>query len=441
MKEAQERLTIPVHYGAQPDLGRYSAPDGPVGNWSELLPQMKIDEARAAQEEAVELAVEDMVFVAESMWEAGADGINFDTAGAAGDADFLATLLGGRDGCAPVTRTWASWSAWPARSLLGTHGQLEYHGTRLAGLKPAGQLAVVRRRPARPSSARPSTTNTSKSSPGTAPARSPSSSPAWPWPQIPVHMNVGMGVGGMPMYAFAPRRRGHARFACVRRHPASRRLVGGLGRRVRHGRRPLMRLGHERLARHRRPGGETADDEGHEDRRGQAVRGRSARGHAARPVRQRGDARAARRAAPGPASSRPRSTLLTPTRARSRPSGTSPSCSSCRSTRWSCSRPGWRRRAPGDDPQTDEGSCLRTLLQVLNDRGARACARAHARAPRDDRRARRQRCGAADPGRGGGARGRARGGAAAARARRARARGRAEDILAWRSPPRTGRCP
>jgi len=93
MKEAQERLTIPVHYGAQPDLGRYSAPDGPCGNWSELLPQMRIDDARAAQEEAVELAVEDMVYVATALWEAGADGINFDTAGAGGDADFLATLL------------------------------------------------------------------------------------------------------------------------------------------------------------------------------------------------------------------------------------------------------------------------------------------------------------------------------------------------------------
>ena len=64
MKEAQERVTIPVHYGAQPDLGRYSTPDGPCGNWSELLPQMKIAEARAAQEQAMDMAVEDMVYVA-----------------------------------------------------------------------------------------------------------------------------------------------------------------------------------------------------------------------------------------------------------------------------------------------------------------------------------------------------------------------------------------
>ena len=33
-----------------------------------------------------------MVRIGEAMWEAGADGMNFDTSGAAGDADFLAVL-------------------------------------------------------------------------------------------------------------------------------------------------------------------------------------------------------------------------------------------------------------------------------------------------------------------------------------------------------------
>ena len=124
MKEAQERVTIPVHYGAQPDLGRYSRPDGPCGNWSELLPAMRIDEARAAQEEAVELAVEDMVHVAGALWEAGADGINFDTAGAGGDADLLATLLA-------VERLRARYPAMgimvgmAGEIVLGTHGELD----------------------------------------------------------------------------------------------------------------------------------------------------------------------------------------------------------------------------------------------------------------------------------------------------------------------------
>jgi len=202
MKEAQERLTIPVHYGAQPDLGRYSRPNGPCGNWSELLPQMKIDEARAAQEEAMEMAVEDMVFVAESLWEAGADGINFDTAGAAGDADFLATLravekLRGRHPDMGIMVGMAS------EMVLGTHGQLEYDGVRLAGLKPHGQMEAVQKAGATiygPAI----NTNTSRSVAWNSARALTYVKPCMEKAEIPVHLNVGMGVGGVPMYGFAP---------------------------------------------------------------------------------------------------------------------------------------------------------------------------------------------------------------------------------------------
>jgi dimethylamine--corrinoid protein Co-methyltransferase len=202
MKEAQERLTVPVHYGAQPDLGRYSAPDGPCGNWAQLLPEVRIDEARAAQEEAVELAVADMVYVAEAMWDAGADGINFDTAGAAGDADLLATLravetlrerhpdLGIMVGMA-------------AEIVLGTHGLLEYRGTRLAGLKPEGQLRVVQQAGATIFGPAVNT-NTSKSTPWNVARSLTFVKPCMAIAEIPVHMNVGMGVGGVPMTPFAP---------------------------------------------------------------------------------------------------------------------------------------------------------------------------------------------------------------------------------------------
>ena len=202
MKEAQERLTVPVHYGAQPDLGRYSTPDGPCGNWAQLLPEVRIDEARAAQEEAVELAVADMVYVAEAMWDAGADGVNFDTAGAAGDADLLATLravetlrerhpdLGIMVGMA-------------AEIVLGTHGLLEFRGTRLAGLKPEGQLAVAQRAGATVFGPAVNT-NTSRSTPWNVARALTFVKPCMATAEIPVHMNVGMGVGGVPMTPFAP---------------------------------------------------------------------------------------------------------------------------------------------------------------------------------------------------------------------------------------------
>ena len=63
MELAQNNCVMPIFYGAMPNLGQYTKPDGPIDNWSELLPLGRIDEARAAQEEAVEHAVRDMVFM------------------------------------------------------------------------------------------------------------------------------------------------------------------------------------------------------------------------------------------------------------------------------------------------------------------------------------------------------------------------------------------
>ena len=142
MELAQLNSVMPVLYGSMPNLGLYTKPDGPVENWAELLPQGKIAEARAAQEEAVEHAVRDIVFVAGGMYEAGADGINLDTCGASGDADVLAALkaieiikqkypdLGVEMGMA-------------GEFVLGMHGQLEYHGVRLAGLYPHKQVKLL----------------------------------------------------------------------------------------------------------------------------------------------------------------------------------------------------------------------------------------------------------------------------------------------------------
>ena len=128
MKVAQLNLIAPTQYGAMPDLGRYSMPDGPIPNWSELMPLGKIAEARDAQVAAIDHAVRDMVFVAEGMWEAGADGMDFDTAGAAGDGDFLATLtatetIKGRYPDIGIELGMAS------ECVLGMHGELTYKGS------------------------------------------------------------------------------------------------------------------------------------------------------------------------------------------------------------------------------------------------------------------------------------------------------------------------
>lgn len=202
LRTAQCLLTVPLQYGAMPDLGRYSQPDGPVANWSELLPEGRIEEARAAQEEAVELAVCDMVAVADSVWEAGADGIDLDTAGAAGDADFLAALRAVREIRARHPDMGIE-LGMANEFVLGMHGKLEWEGVRLAGLWPEDQMRLAAQAGATIFG----------------PAINITTSRSVPWnlaraltlvkqcaesATIPIHMNVGMGVGGVPMAVRPP---------------------------------------------------------------------------------------------------------------------------------------------------------------------------------------------------------------------------------------------
>jgi len=155
----------------------------PITNWSELMPLGRIDEARASQEAAIELAMEDMLYVCDHLWEGGADGMDFDTAGASGDADLLATLrtvetlrerypyMGLQVGMA-------------SEMVLGMHGQLEYKGRRLAGMWPHDQMQVVQEAGATIFGPAVNV-NTTRRSPGTRPVPARSSSPAWPTPRYP----------------------------------------------------------------------------------------------------------------------------------------------------------------------------------------------------------------------------------------------------------------
>ena len=202
MKIAQALLTNPVQYGAMPDLGRYSKPDGPIPNWSELLPLGKIDEARAAQEEAVEMLIEDISFVADGMVAAGTDGIDFDTTGAAGDADFLAGLRACR-----MLRERYPWLGieigMASEFVLGMHGQLEFDGERIAGMWPKDQVRMVQQAGA--SIYGPAVNiNTGRSTAWNIARAITFIKPAMEVAEIPVHVNVGMGVGGVPTCIYPP---------------------------------------------------------------------------------------------------------------------------------------------------------------------------------------------------------------------------------------------
>ena len=196
-------VTIPaLFYGAMPNLGLYTQPDGPCPNPMELLPQGKISEARAAQEEMVEHAVKDMVYVGSLMYESGADGINFDTTAAAGDAEFLAALRA----IEILRRKYPQMCievGMAGEFILGMHGELTYDGVRLAGLYPHKQVELIEKAGATIFGPAVNT-NTDKSCPWNVSRAATFTKACVENSRIPIHANVGMGVGGVPVSETPP---------------------------------------------------------------------------------------------------------------------------------------------------------------------------------------------------------------------------------------------
>ncbi len=202
MEQALLSTHIPLFYGAMPNLGLYSQPDGPFPNPAELLPSGKIDEARQSLENTVVDAVKDIVFVAGAMYESGADGINLDSVGAAGDADFLASLMAAEQLRAKYPEMCIE-LGMAGEFILGMHGQLEYKGVRLAGLyahdqvKLAEQAGVTMFGPV-------VNTNTSESSPWNLARAITFMKACGETATIPIHPNMGMGVGAVTVNDHPP---------------------------------------------------------------------------------------------------------------------------------------------------------------------------------------------------------------------------------------------
>jgi len=202
MQNAQLQLTGPVQYGAQPNLGLYSRPDGPFDNWFELLPRGEIEAAREAIMGAMELATKDFIYVAEGMLAAGADGVDFDTTGGSGDADLLSALravewVRERHPDAGIEMGMAG------EVVLGVHGQLEFRGRRLAGLWPREQLEVCQ--DAGVTIFGPAVNiNTGKSCAWNTARALTLIKPCMEIAEIPVHVNVGQGVSGVPVNGYCP---------------------------------------------------------------------------------------------------------------------------------------------------------------------------------------------------------------------------------------------
>ncbi len=142
MQHAELNSIIPLFYGAMPNLGLYTKPDGPYDNWAELLPAGKVAEAREAQEKAAEQAAKDIVSVADHMVEAGADALNMDTVGASGDADALAAFTAMKE----IHRKYPDFPVemgMAGEFFLGMHGKLTFEGEQLAGMYPHEQVKIA----------------------------------------------------------------------------------------------------------------------------------------------------------------------------------------------------------------------------------------------------------------------------------------------------------
>jgi dimethylamine--corrinoid protein Co-methyltransferase len=192
----------PLFYGAMPNLGLYTQPDGPFPNPSELLATGRIGDVQESYELSVEAAVKDIVFVASAMVESGADGINLDTVGAAGDADFMAGLKATEilkekypDICIEL--------GMAGEFVLGLHGDLSYQGQRLAGMYAHDQVKMAQK--AGVTIFGPVVNvKTNRSCPWNLARSITFIKACCEATGMPIHANMGMGVGGVPMTNHPP---------------------------------------------------------------------------------------------------------------------------------------------------------------------------------------------------------------------------------------------
>lgn len=202
MEGIQNEIVAPYFYGAMPNMGLYYAPDGPYGNPADLMREFKLEESMASSEAASEHLARDIEFVATKIIQAGADGFNFDTTASAGDADFVGTLKGVealRKNCPDAYIN----LGMAGESVMGIHGSIEYDGQIVAGLYPHQQVKLAQKAGA--SVFGPVVnTNTSKSLAWNLARAVTFIKECVKVSELPCHVNMGMGVGGIPMCETAP---------------------------------------------------------------------------------------------------------------------------------------------------------------------------------------------------------------------------------------------
>ena len=196
---ASMMTTAPFLYGAQPNMGLYFQPDGPHPNPADLLPRGKIKEA---QEAASEQLRQDLVFVGKKLNGIGCEGLNFDTSGSAGDADYWAALQAVSD-LKKATPDLPIIMGGSGEFVLGMHGEVTFNDKQLAGMYPHQQAKIAEAAGAGIYGVAVGT-NTNESVAWNIARSLTFVKEAVAAVDIPVHVNVGMGVGGVPMMEAPP---------------------------------------------------------------------------------------------------------------------------------------------------------------------------------------------------------------------------------------------
>jgi dimethylamine--corrinoid protein Co-methyltransferase len=186
----------PCAFGAMPNLGAYYKPDGPFENVGDMMSEGKIMEGMEVYEQAAEAATEDVFWVAKQVDKVGVDNIMIDTAGAAGDGDLLASLK-----ATEIMKKQLGISVEMGMAneyVLGVHGGMQYAGERLAGMY-AHQLVKVAEKAGVDIFGPVCNTNTRMSTPWNVARAVTFLQECDRVSDIPLHPNMGMGVGGIPM--------------------------------------------------------------------------------------------------------------------------------------------------------------------------------------------------------------------------------------------------
>ena len=187
---------------AASEAALYYAPDGPYPNPTDLMREFKIEESMAASEAAAEHLTRDIGYVCQEIDKVGCEGFNFDTVASAGDAEFVATLKGIENYRKSNPNAYIE-CGMSAENVLGIHGGMEYDGKIVAGMYPQDQVKLAEKAGTNIFGSVVNT-NTSKSFAWNAARSAVITKACVEAANIPVHANMGMGVGGIPMCELPP---------------------------------------------------------------------------------------------------------------------------------------------------------------------------------------------------------------------------------------------